>query len=114
MISKWLVIGVVLGMWIGAGIAVDAHAGESGAVGASMAGETREAIVQIFGNRCEYYPREVEGALRRFPVVTAVKFLNDHGTVLITYRTGGATPEQFADQVERELAMGWGCKAKAQ
>jgi hypothetical protein len=74
----------------------------------------REAIVQIFGRRCEYHRRDVEGVLRRFDTVTAVKFLNNHGTVLITYRPGRATPVQFADEIERELAMGWGCKAKAQ
>ncbi|MBM4120291.1 MAG: hypothetical protein FJ248_05250 [Nitrospira sp.] len=104
----------IVGLWIGAGIAANVCAEERGTTTAPVTDETREAIVQIFGNRCEYYPRNVEHALRRFQVVANVKFLNDHGTVLITYWPGGATPEQFADEVERELAMGWGCKAKAQ
>jgi hypothetical protein len=71
----------------------------------------QEVIVQIGGRMCEYRRSEVRQALDRFPEIQAVDFLNQHGTVLVRYRTGSAQPEAFADAVERALAMGWGCKA---
>jgi hypothetical protein len=109
------VIVLLLWMWVGVGTVNGVRAEEMRTAAAEPAAEDmREAIVQIFGQRCEYHRRDVEGALRRFDTVAAVKFLNNHGTVLVTYRPGSATPVQFADEIERELAMGWGCKAKAQ
>jgi hypothetical protein len=36
--------------------------------------------------------------------------VNQHGTVLVRYRSGAEEPEQSAGAVERALAMGWGCK----
>lgn len=70
-----------------------------------------QVIVQIGGRFCEYHREDVEGALRSYPVVRQVEFLNDHGTVLVRYRTGGVPPTQLAESVERALASGIGCKA---
>lgn len=70
-----------------------------------------QVIVQIGGRYCEYHREDVEGALRRHPVVQQVEFLNDHGTVLVRYQPDGAPPTQLAESVERALAMGIGCKA---
>ncbi|MGH7181341.1 MAG: hypothetical protein ACREJN_05120 [Nitrospiraceae bacterium] len=73
---------------------------------------TDEVIVQIFGRRCEYHRKDVEGALRVFSTIREVEFLNDHGTVLVGYQPGSETPEQFADAVHRALASGWNCSAR--
>jgi len=73
--------------------------------------DANQAIVQIGGRQCEYHRSEVEGALRRFDAVQQVDFLNNHGTVRVTYRSNGLPPEHLAEAVERALAMGWGCKA---
>jgi hypothetical protein len=70
-----------------------------------------QVIVQIGGRFCEYHRDEVEGALRRFPTVQAVEFLNDHGTVLVRYQPDGVPPGQLAASVEQALASGIGCKA---
>lgn len=70
-----------------------------------------QVIVQIGGRFCEYHREDVEGALRRYPVVQQVEFLNDHGTVLVRYRTETVPPAQLAESVERALASGIGCKA---
>lgn len=70
-----------------------------------------QIIVQIGGRFCEYHRDEVEGALRRFPAVQAVEFLNDHGTVLVRYDTSGVPPTQMAESVEQALASGIGCRA---
>jgi hypothetical protein len=70
-----------------------------------------QVIVQIGGRFCEYHRDEVEGALRRFPTVQAVEFLNDHGTVLVRYQPDGVPPVQLAASVEQALASGIGCKA---
>ncbi|OQW66421.1 MAG: hypothetical protein BVN29_08165 [Nitrospira sp. ST-bin5] len=70
-----------------------------------------QVIVQIGGRFCEYHREEVEGALRRFPTVRVVEFLNDHGTVLVRYRPDGVPPVQLAASVEQALASGIGCKA---
>lgn len=70
-----------------------------------------QVIVQIGGRFCEYHREDVEGALRRYPVVQQVEFLNDHGTVLVRYRTETVPPTQLAESVERALASGIGCKA---
>ncbi len=78
------------------------------------AGEVKQVIVQIYGRMCEYHRADVEQALRRFDAVQAVEFLNNHGTVLVTYRADRAVPEQLAEEVERALAWGWGCKARAE
>lgn len=83
------------------------------ATSSPTAGEVKQVIVQIYGRLCEYHREDVERALRRFDAVEAVEFLNNHGTVLVTYRPDRAAPEQFAEEVERALAMGWGCKARA-
>ncbi|MDE3035727.1 MAG: hypothetical protein KGJ14_07110 [Nitrospirota bacterium] len=72
---------------------------------------TEHTIVQIGGRMCEYHRSEVEGALRQFEAVRQIEFLNNHGTVLVKYRSGAMSPEQLAEAVERALAMGWGCKA---
>ena len=71
-----------------------------------------EVIVQIFGRMCEYHREDVEGALRAFNTVRQVKFLNDHGTVLVRYQPGNETPEQLADAVHRALTAGWNCVAR--
>ncbi len=71
-----------------------------------------QVIVQIGGRFCEYHRDEVEGALRRFPTVQAVEFLNDHGTVLVRYQPDGVPPVQLAASVEQALASGIGCKAR--
>ena len=55
-----------------------------------------EVIVQIFGRMCEYHREDVEAALRTFNTVRQVKFLNDHGTVLVQYQPGSGTSEQLA------------------
>jgi copper chaperone CopZ len=73
---------------------------------------TGEVIVQIFGRMCEYHVEDVEAALRPFNGVRQVKFLNDHGTVLVRYQPGSETPDQFADAVHRALAAGWNCSAR--
>lgn len=70
-----------------------------------------QVIVQIGGRFCEYHREEVEEALRRFPTVQAVEFLNNHGTVLVRYRPDGVPPVQLAASVEQALASGIGCKA---
>ncbi|MEQ1794519.1 MAG: hypothetical protein ABL970_10045, partial [Nitrospira sp.] len=62
-----------------------------------------QVIVQIGGRFCEYHREDVEGALRRYPVVQQVEFLNDHGTVLVRYRTETVPPTQLAESVERAL-----------
>ncbi|MGA6827902.1 hypothetical protein ACO9S2_09845 [Nitrospira sp. NS4] len=80
-------------------------AGQGGEAGMS------HVIVQIGGRYCEYHREEVEGALRRFPEVQEVKFLNDHGTVLVRYQVGAVPPAQLAASVEMALASGIGCKA---
>lgn len=76
-----------------------------------MPGTTGQVIVQIGGRYCEYYREEVERALRRFPAVQAVEFLNDHGTVLVRYQSEGIPPAQLAESVEQALASGIGCRA---
>ncbi len=70
-----------------------------------------QVIVQIGGRFCEHHREDVEGALRRHPVVQQVEFLNDHGTVLVRYRADSVPPVQLAESVERALASGIGCKA---
>jgi len=70
-----------------------------------------QVIVQIGGRFCEYHREDVEGALRRYPVVQQVEFLNDHGTVLVRYRAETVPPTQLAESVEWALASGIGCKA---
>lgn len=70
-----------------------------------------QVIVQIGGRFCEYHREEVEGALRRFPAVQAVEFLNDHGTVLVRAQPDGVPPVQLAAAVEQALASGIGCRA---
>lgn len=70
-----------------------------------------QIIVQIGGRFCEYHRDEVEGALRRFPAVQAVEFLNDHGTVLVRSQPDGVPPVQLAASIEQALASGIGCKA---
>jgi len=71
-----------------------------------------EVIVQIFGRMCEYRREDVESALRAFNTVRQVKFLNDHGTVLVQYQPGSETPDQFAGAVHRALAAGLHCIAR--
>jgi len=51
-----------------------------------------EVIVQIFGRMCEYHRENVEAALLPFSRVRQLKFLNDHGTVLVRYQPGSETP----------------------
>jgi hypothetical protein len=102
-------------MWVGAG-AIDGVRAEEMRTAATdpTAGGTREAIVQIFGRFCEYHRDEVEGILRRQDAVEAVTFLNKHGTVLVRYRPGTATPVQFAAAIEQVLPIGLGCKARVE
>ncbi len=76
----------------------------------ALSGE-QEVIVQIGGQMCEYRRSEVRDALARFQEIRTVEFLNQHGTLLVRFKSGSVQPEEFADAVERALAMGWGCKA---
>jgi hypothetical protein len=69
-----------------------------------------QVIVQIGGRFCEYHRHEVEEALRRYPSVQMVDFLNDHGTILVRYRAEGILPAQLAESAAR-AAFGMGCTA---
>jgi hypothetical protein len=85
--------------------------GEPQAVSLSVMGaQVEKVIVQIGGRYCEYHREDVEGALRRFPAVQQVEFLNDHGTVLVRYATGGIHPATLAEAAAG-AAFGMGCKA---
>ncbi len=106
---------LLMWMWVGAAPAAGVFAEEvRTAAAASMAEGSKEVIVQIFGRRCEYRREEVEEVLRRQDAVEAVRFLNNHGTVLVRYQSETATPVQFADAIEQVLPMGVGCKARAE
>ncbi|MGC4098149.1 MAG: hypothetical protein QM706_13625 [Nitrospira sp.] len=78
---------------------------------ASSANELAQIIVQIGGRFCEYLLHDVEAALRRFQSVRHVKFLNDHGTVLVQYDAEGVPPVQLAASVEAAVSAGIGCRA---
>lgn len=105
---RWL---VGLAVWVtglgggGQGFATMTHEGRVEL--APQAGH--EAVLQIYGRHCEYHREEVEAALRAFDGVRQVEFLNNHGTVLVHYQSGGETAQQFADAVDRALTMGWNC-----
>jgi hypothetical protein len=103
-------MGVGLAMWMS--LCAPAQAGD-GPQSATVPEDVSvsQVIVQIGGRFCEYHREEVEGALRRFPTVQAVEFLNDHGTVLVRYQPDGVPPVQLAASVEQALASGIGCKA---
>lgn len=101
-----------IGLAVGLSLCLPVHAEEVPQAGTVQeVPAVNQVIVQIGGRFCEYYREEVEGALRRFPTVQAVEFLNDHGTVLVQYQPAGVLPAQFAASVERALASGIGCKA---
>jgi hypothetical protein len=107
---KFGLMGVGLAMWMSLCAPVQAGDGpQSAKVPEDV--PVSEVIVQIGGRFCEYHRDEVEGALRRFPTVQAVEFLNDHGTVLVHYQPDGVLPVQLAASVEQALATGIGCKA---
>ena len=103
-------VGVGVAMWMSVCAPVQASDGPQSAT-VSEDVPASQVIVQIGGRFCEYHRDEVEGTLRRFPAVQAVEFLNDHGTVLVRYRSGGVPPVQLAASVEQALASGIGCKA---
>ena len=105
-------VGVGVAMWMSVCAPVQADEGSQAAtVLEQKDAAAGQVIVQIGGRFCEYHRDEVEGALRRFPAVQAVEFLNDHGTVLVRYRSDGVPPVQLAASVEQALASGIGCKA---
>ena len=105
-------MGVGLAVWLSLCTPVQADEGSQAAtVLEQKDAAAGQVIVQIGGRFCEYHRDEVEGALRRFPAVQAVEFLNDHGTVLVRYRSDGVPPVQLAASVEQALASGIGCKA---
>jgi|GEM_PF-1177805 len=105
-------VGVGLAMWLSVCVPVQAgDAPQSSTVSEQKDAAVSQVIVQIGGRFCEYHREEVEGALRRFPTVQAVEFLNDHGTVLVRYQPDGVPPVQLAASVEQALSSGIGCKA---
>lgn len=105
-------MGVGLVVWLSLCALVQAGEGSQPAsVPEREASALNQVIVQIGGRFCKYHREEVEGALRRFPTVQAVEFLNDHGTVLVRYQPDGVPPVQLAASVEQALASGIGCKA---
>ena len=105
-------VGVGVAMWLSICMPVQAEeTRQSATVSEQEDVAVSQVIVQIGGRFCEYHRDEVEGALRRFPTVQAVEFLNDHGTVLVRYQSGGVPPVQLAASVEQALASGIGCKA---
>ena len=109
---KFGITGVGLAMWLSVCVPVQAgDAPQSSPVSEQKDAAVSQVIVQIGGRFCEYHREEVEGALRRFPTVQAVEFLNDHGTVLVHYQPDGVPPVQLAASVEQALASGIGCKA---
>ena len=109
---KFSQVGVGLVMWMSVCAPVQADEGpQSATVPEREALALNQVIVQIGGRFCEYHRDEVEGALRHFPTVQAVEFLNDHGTVLVRYQPDGVPPVQLAASVEQALASGIGCKA---
>ncbi len=105
-------VGVGLAMCLSVSAPVQAGDGSQAAtVPEQKDAAASQVIVQIGGRFCEYHRDEVEGALRGFPTVQSVEFLNDRGTVLVRYQTDGASPGQLAASVEQALASGIGCKA---
>ncbi len=75
-----------------------------------QAHEVGQTILQIGGRFCEYHRADVEAALRQFASVQGVKFLNNHGTVLVQFEPTQVPPERLAASIEQVLADGWGCK----
>ncbi|SPP63734.1 hypothetical protein [Nitrospira lenta] len=105
-------MGIGLAVWMSLCAPVQAEEGPQPATGLEQdASVLNQVILQIGGRFCEYHREEVEGALRRFSMVHAVEFLNDHGTVLVRYQSDGVPPMQLAMSVEQALASGIGCKA---
>jgi hypothetical protein len=107
---------IVLAAWLGVGatLATDVGAEPMPAAPVEPDGDgRREVIIQIFGPFCEYRRDEVEAVLRRQEAVEVVRFLNDHGTVLVWYRSHMATLPQLAAAVEQVLPIGVGCRVRA-
>lgn len=103
---------VGIGLAVGLSVCAPVQAGDGQqSVTVPEDASVNQVIVQIGGRFCEYHREEVEVALRRFPTVRAVEFLNNHGTVLVRYRPDGVPPGQLAASVEQALASGIGCKA---
>ncbi|MBM4126441.1 MAG: hypothetical protein FJ247_03700 [Nitrospira sp.] len=78
---------------------------------APISGNLGQVIVQIGGRFCEYLPHRVEAALREYHPVDQIKFLNDHGTVLVQYDRARTSPEQLIASVEGAISSGIGCRA---
>lgn len=111
---RWWVMIPLMGLGGSTCLATAALAEQIHGTPSSLASaEVKQIIVQIYGRLCEYRRSDVERALRQFDAVQAVEFLNNHGTVLVTYRPDRVVPEQLAEEVERALAWGWGCKVRA-
>lgn len=108
---KFSQVGIGLAVVLSVGVSVQAEDIPETSAEEDQKDAVGQTIVQIGGRFCEYYREEVEGALRRFPAVQAVEFLNNHGTVLVRYRTDDVPPVQLAAAVEQALASGIGCKA---
>ena len=104
---------VGIGLVLSLSVCVPVEAGDirQSGTGQDQKDEVGQTIVQIGGRFCEYHRDEVEEALRRFPAVQAVEFLNNHGTVLVRYRTDDIPPMQLAAAVEQALVSGIGCRA---
>ena len=103
-------MGLVVGLSLG-GPVQTGEGSQSTLVPEQEDAAVNQVLVQIGGRFCEYHREEVEGALRHFPTVQTVEFLNDHGTVLVRSQSDGVPPVQLAASVEQALASGIGCKA---
>ncbi|GKS57094.1 hypothetical protein YTPLAS18_06210 [Nitrospira sp.] len=70
--------------------------------------------VQIAGRFCEYQRADVKAALADVWSVVTVEFLNDHGTLRVSYHPGNKARADLIWEMERALSIGWFCTARIQ
>jgi copper chaperone CopZ len=78
----------------------------------AVAGSAEKTTLMLGGKFCEFYPGEVETALKQVPGVKAVDLKSMKGHAVVESEAGKVKPAQLTDAVNKVKGEGWHCKAE--
>jgi len=76
------------------------------------AGSGDKTTLMLGGKFCEFYPGEVETALKQVPGVKAVDLKSMKGHAVVESEAGKVKPGQLTEAVNKVKGDGWHCKAE--
>lgn len=78
----------------------------------ALAAEDKQVTLMLGGKFCEFYPDNVEKALKKLPGVKTVDLKSMKGHAIVTVDTTKTKPKELVATVNQVKGSGWHCKGE--